>query len=660
MGHPLFSQRLASLKRSYWAQSGRKRRILLQTIVLSISGLLLALLALAGPLPGVRSTLSDQLFIDGAASDSIIIVAIDEATLGTSFEWDTSEGRWTASEGQGKRLLEWPRSIHAQAISNLIQAQARVIGFDLLFSEASDPVEDQALSSAISQSGNVVLPMLGTQEIPASNDMPAFKAFLQSMPSLQDASAAHGHANITPDRDGKIRRIPMMAQDMQGNTYPSLSLAMLYACQPPVFLEEYKLRSRSIDLPDRSIPISASTGMLINYAGTAGQTFTTISYRDVIQAVSGPELDSLREKVQYNLVMVGVTAAGHTADLGGDNWLTPISQEAMYGVEVHANALHTILSGNFLTESGPLSSLLAVFVLALLAALILPRLELRWGLPAILALSAAYIAIAVYIYYAHGHIPDLVYPPLSLALLFTGNIAARAVMEQRNRREMSELFGKYVSSPVVDEILQAHDAGSLKLGGEEREATVLFADIRGFTEMAESLGPQETVQRLNRCFSLIIDRVLSNRGLISKFAGDSLMAVWNVPRLEAEHARLAVQAAIESQRGLEALLHEDTTGLPAVHMGFGISSGKVIAGNIGSMGRLEYTVIGDAVNVAARLCSLAPGGQIWISGTTLESASCPEMNGRSELLGPTQIKGRKEAVVVYRMDGQGSSGPSYP
>ena len=221
--------------------------------------------------------------------------------------------------------------------------------------------------------------------------------------------------------------------------------------------------------------------------------------------------------------------------------------------------------------------------------------------------------------------------------------AQPAEAAQADRREINELFGRYVSPQVAGEILNLANSDELKLGGARRQVTVMFADMRGFTALSEKLEPEAVVATLNKYLSVMIERVLANEGMVNKFAGDNIMAVWNAPQEQPNHAMLAVKAALEAQQSMENLPEDDA--LPKVQFGIGINTGSAVAGNMGSEGRTEYTVIGDAVNLASRLCSNAPGGQIWIGPHTYEEVKDAI---DVEVLEPQKFKGKAEPVPVYR------------
>jgi adenylate cyclase len=221
------------------------------------------------------------------------------------------------------------------------------------------------------------------------------------------------------------------------------------------------------------------------------------------------------------------------------------------------------------------------------------------------------------------------------------------VIEQSDKRFVNNLFGRYVSPQVAKEILSMADADRLSLGGEQREVTVLFADIRGFTQISEQMTPSALVDMLNTYLSVIADKVLQSGGMVNKFIGDNIMAVWNAPQVLTNHAFIAVQAAWEAQQEL-ARLQQNDLSLPRVQFGMGINTGEALAGNVGSLGRAEYTIIGDAVNLASRICGVTRGGEIWIGPETYHQA---KDFLEVEELEPQTFKGKAEPVVVYRVTG---------
>jgi class 3 adenylate cyclase len=221
------------------------------------------------------------------------------------------------------------------------------------------------------------------------------------------------------------------------------------------------------------------------------------------------------------------------------------------------------------------------------------------------------------------------------------------ISEQSDKRFVKDLFGRYISPQVAREIINRANTGVLELGGEEREVTVLFADIRDFTSISERQSPEAIVAMLNKYLSEVVDIVIRNHGIVNKFGGDNVMAVWNAPPSQPENAALAVKAAWEIQQKVTELDQQEAE-LPAIKFGIGINTGTALAGNIGSVGRAEYTVIGDTVNTASRICSGAPGGEIMIGADTYQQArdflEVEEME-------PQYVKGKEEPVMIFRVTG---------
>jgi adenylate cyclase len=372
--------------------------------------------------------------------------------------------------------------------------------------------------------------------------------------------------------------------------------------------------------------------MRINFVGGADR-FRSLSYRDVIDGTFDPAI------VRGKIVLIGETATGT-----GDRHLTPIASTPLPGVYLHANALDTLLRGRFLRETGANATLLSMFLLGAISALALPRLNLRWGLAATLGLGIAY-ALSVWTLFDRGWVLPLLNPLILVALLYVVSLAHRITSESTSRREVRELFGRYISPQVAAELIERADRGELRLGGELRMITVLFADLRGFTSLSERRPAVQVVEYINRCFGIIIGHVVAQGGMVNKFGGDAIMAIWNAPQDCPDHTVAACHAAIASAEELERLEETDPV-LAASGFGFGINTGEALVGNVGSMGRLEYTAIGDSVNLAARICGVAPAGEVWVGISTREVI---EGHLPSEPLGEFPLKGKGEPVPLFRV-----------
>jgi len=519
----------------------------------------------------------------------------------------------------------------------LAEAKARVIVFDILFSEPASG--DEELATSIRHAGNVILPVVYT---PTVNNPTVTQGtirsggFLRPLEAFEEGATALGHANVVPDADGVVRKLPITLG--KGDNYtPALALAAVaeYLRRPEV--TESPIEGNVLPFAGRLIPISGNNEMLINYVGSPKGTggtasFQTVSFVDVLNGEINPTL------FQDKMVIVGATATG----LGDTVW-TPVGR-MMNGVEVHASAYHTILSGNFLKSAPSSVTIASILVLALLCGLAVLRLSVRWATFSTLFLGIVYFLTALS-FFDNGMVLNMLYPLLTIAGTFVGLNLYNFTSERSEKREITKTFGRYVSSPVVDKILAALGEGELKLGGEEHEVTVAFADVRGFTSLSEKIPPEELFRALNIYLSVIIKAVLKYGGMINKFGGDSVMAIWNVPMDSEGHALLATKASVSAQRAVRELQARETA-LPKMEFGVGINTGKAMAGNTGSEDRLEYSVIGDAVNTSARLASATPGGKVWISVSTFKQV---EGYITAKQLDPIAAKGKRELVKAYEV-----------
>ena len=574
---------------------------------------------LVQPFYSINLWFSDQLFASEPPSPNIVIAGIDDNTL-------EDYGRWA----------DWPRSLHAQAIDNLSQAGAKVIGFDVIFTDSSP--DDDMLATAMAQVDNVVLAAVGTQLVSHARGEITYDNFLLPIASLEQAASSFGHANVVPDGDGTVRRLPLIVKSSSGQIYPSLTLAVLYREFSMPLPQEYLLQNGTVNLVARDIPVDTSYCLRINFAADNARR-PYVSYGDVI---SGNFDSSL---VKNKIVLIGMTATGEP-----DTWAIPTSASKVPGVFIHAAAMDTILTQRFLTGPSTIITLMIMLLLVGITAFALPRCGTRhWtdvvkGVGITAGLFIAYL-VAGSLAFDRGYILDLFYPLSLLPVIYVSNALYMVVIEQSDKRFVKELFGRYISPQIAREIVSRADAGDLHLGGEQKEVSVLFADIRNFTTISEQLSPEAIVKMLNTYLSVITDAVVQHDGIVNKFAGDSIMAVWNAPQSQPEHALLAVKAAWEAQQKVAELQQSDSQLLP-VQFGIGVNTGIALAGNVGSVGRTEYTVIGDSVNTTSRICSSTPGGEVWIGAETYNQT---KDYIETEKLEPQSLKGKAAPVTVYRV-----------
>lgn len=538
------------------------------------------------------------------------------------------------------RFGNWPRSLYTRLLDYLRQAQARVVAFDILFSEPSP--DDALLQEAMRRAGNVVQPVVGTPNSPnrtRRGDPVEFERFLKPLPGFIGASVALGHANFLPGEDGSVRVAPLVVRS-QGEDMPSLALAAaaVYLRRPAAL--EISSREGILPFAGRSIPVDGWQRMAINYLGPPSEpgkpsTLLAVPFVDVLRGKAAADL------FFDKLVLVGVMATGEP-----DSYITPVSPAGvkMFGVEIHGNAVETILRADFLTRQDTRSAIGSIFFLALIAGFLVQQLRPLWAAPAVVALGLLYL-LAAFIMFDRGLMLNMVYPPMGLAATFVAASMQRVMAEEARRREVLSLFGRFVSPEVQREILSQAGAGLLKLGGVRRQVTVLFADLRGFTGISERLEPEEVVELLNGYLSAIISIILKHQGIVNKFAGDSLMAVWNAPVYRPDHALRAVSAAVEIQQAIRSMSGKNAQALD-IGFGVGVNTGEAVAGNVGSQDRLEYTMIGDTVNLAARLTGAAASGQIWIGPETYRAVKETIV---AETLPGQRFKGKTGEITVYRV-----------
>jgi adenylate cyclase len=583
-------------------------------------GCLFTLVALlVQPLHSINLWFSDQLFTSEPPSPNIVIAGIDDKTLETY-------GRWA----------DWPRSLHSQAIDNLSRAGAKVIGFDVIFADSSP--DDEMLATAMAKADNIVLAAAGTQLVSQARPEITYDNFLVPIASLEQAASNVGDANVVPDGDGTVRRLPLIVKSSSGQVYPALTLAVLYGLFSIPLPQEYPLKNGTVNLLARYIPVDTSYCLRINFAAD-NEKRPYVSYGDVISGNFDPSL------VKNKVVLIGMTATGEP-----DTWAIPTSASRVPGVFIHASAMDTILTQRFLTEPGPIVTPMIMLLLVGITAFALPRcgtrhwMDIAKGVGVTAGLFVACL-VAGFVAFDRGYILDLLHPLLLLPVIYVSSILYTVVIEQSDKRFVKELFGRYVSPQIAKEIVSRADAGELRLGGEQREVSVLFADIRNFTRICEQSSPEATVEMLNTYLSVVANAVIQHDGIVNKFGGDSIMAVWNAPQSQPEHSLLAVKAAWEAQQKVVELQQSDHWLLP-VQFGIGINTGIALAGNVGSVGRTEYTVIGDSVNAASRICSSTPGGEVWIGAETYDQT---KDYVETEKLEPQSLKGKAAPVTVYRV-----------
>jgi adenylate cyclase len=374
----------------------------------------------------------------------------------------------------------------------------------------------------------------------------------------------------------------------------------------------------------------------IEYAGKPGD-FEILSYADVVNGTIPPAY------FENRIVLIGPYTVGIK-----DDFLTPMdAKQSMYGVEIHANIIQNILEENYKNEIHWVMNLLIVVALA--GTIYLAGRKLS---PIVSFIVAIVFVILVFItsklLYEAGWIISLIYPLLLIIAAYIATVAYNYLVELTERKRITSIFGKYVAPQVVSQILQDGEEG-LKLGGSRKEVTVMFVDIRGFTPLSEGVEPEEIVGILNEYLELTSSCIFNHNGTLDKFIGDATMAMFNAPLPLENHELQAAKTALAMKEGsveLEKMLQERFG--KSVKFGIGIHTGQAVVGNIGAKSRMDYTVIGDTVNTAARLESNAKPGQILLSEQVYEKIKDAIV---ANPLGEIMVKGKAHPIKIYELEG---------
>lgn len=473
----------------------------LQIIGISLSAaLIFSALFYVGFLGSLQQSLSNGFFVEKKPLENILIVSIDDESL-------QEIGRWP-----------WPRTKFAELI-NLIP-KSSVIGLDVSFFEESNEADDNELGDAIASHGRVILPVEFTS-FSSRNEKPFGEGLLKPVPALK--SQLLGYTHFFTDSDGITRSFAMQLQGEEN--FEAFALVVLKQ-----FLNRQDISFNEIN-PDKA---------LINFFGRPG-AFQRISFAEALAR----DASAFEDKI----ILIGATAP----DLH-DESLVPISPgKPMPGVEVNANLIQTLLTRSFLFNQDASSTVLVIFVLSILSGLVLFRFRVLTATLLVLALAIAFVFISVMVFNSFGVILNFLHPLLSIAFTYVGVMTFNYISEKKRRQWVTNIFGKYVSEEVAREILEKTSKDKVRLEGSKRVITVMFADIRGFTGISEKLAPEKVVSMLNYYLAGMTDIILDNKGTLDKYAGDEIMALFNVPLDQEDHAFKAIKVALEMQEAIKRL-----------------------------------------------------------------------------------------------------------
>jgi adenylate cyclase len=604
----------------------------------------------------------------------VTIVDIDEKSLA-----DPRLGQWP-----------WPRTRLADIVNNLTRMGAVVIAFDAVFAEPDRlnpdsaaenfrgldeatreklralPSNDQIFADAIRES-RVVLGESGGRDVHSDLDkaLPVtgfallgedpepfifkFGGLLRNVKVLEEAAAGRGLFTIVPERDGIVRRVPMI-MDAQDVRMPSLTFEVLRILggSGTIMIKSDKAGIDSVVLQGLrlKIPTDSLARFWVHYARNDPSIY--VSAVDVLDGRVPPEM------ISRKLILIGTSATGMN-----DIKTTPVSR-AMPGVEIHAQVLESALTHAVLAQ--PYYSVVIEFFAAMVLGLLVIAFAPGFGPTTLVVVGALFAAVLIgtswYFYSQHRLLIDFTYPLLSTTSIYLTLIFTSFVREQAQRRQIRSAFGQYLSPALIEQLAQSPE--KLVLGGEEREMTIMFSDVRGFTTISESYkhDPQGLTALMNRFLTPLTNAILARKGTIDKYMGDAIMAFWNAPLDDHEHQLNACEAALDmleridelnKERELEA--QDGGHAYIPINVGVGLNTGICVVGNMGSDLRFDYSVLGDSVNLASRL-----EGQSKEYGFPIIVGSNTALAVKDRFaileLDFIMVKGKKEPEVIYAIAGR--------
>ena len=582
----------------------------------------------------------------------------------------------------------WPRTRIAELVNELTRLGAVVIAFDVVFAEPDRlnpdfvadtfanldaetraklralPSNDQVFADAM-RASRVVLGESGSAEELVAIDktlpvtglamlgedpqrfMIEFPGLLRNTRVLEHAAAGRGLFTIRPERDGIVRRVPMI-MIAQGQTMPSLSFEMLRVAtgSGTILIKTEKAGIKSLGIKGFQLPTDRNGQLWVHYAPHDASLYVPVI--NVLDKTVAPEM------IAGKLVLIGTSAVGLN-----DIKTTPVSR-AMPGVEIHAQVLESALTGEVIAQ--PFYGIAIEYATALLFGALVIAFAPLFGPVTLVALGAAFatalIGTSWYFYSQHRLLIDFTYPLFSTTAIYLTLIFSSFVREQAQRKQIRTAFSQYMSPALVAQLALSPE--KLVLGGEEREMTIMFSDVRGFTTISETYkrDPQGLTRLMNRFLTPLTNAILARKGTIDKYMGDAIMAFWNAPLDDKEHQVNACNAAIDMLERIDELnkireieAKDGGQAFIPLNVGVGLNTGTCVVGNMGSDLRFDYSVLGDSVNLASRL-----EGQSKEYGFPIIVGSNTALAVKDKFaileLDFIMVKGKKEPEVIYAIAGR--------
>ena len=632
------------------------------TLLSGIVGLGVLLLDRGGSLTWLENRSSDWRAVATAdpsrANRDIVIIDIDNASYTALRD---KLGRWP-----------WTRRVWTELVRYLAPGKPRFIFFDILFS-GTEPEADPDFSSVIREAGNVILPFsFVSSHIDASTDIFTPPDIAQvrvngAVPGralnredwsldepnaqLAGAAAGSGATQWTPDSDGMTRRLPLVIP-FQGKAWSTVWLRSALEVRPAdaVHFDKDRFVAGSLNLP-----VDPSGNLVLRWQGNTLNTYSLVPLWEIICSIYPQQCDPSVKRHPASefagkLVFVGASAAGSY-----EVRPTPVSETAP-GVFVIATAVDNLLSGRAMRLAPVwLGIVLVLLMTSIPAATVLRSRSVVIGVGIVLAVCGAYGA-ACFFLYARDYWLPMAAPMLAAALSFTGNTAFRYVTVDRELRNTRGTLERYVSPQLIRQLMDNLD--SIRFDGDKRRLTVLFSDVRSFTTLTERSDPVELLRQLNEYLEAMTDIIFHYDGVVDKFIGDGIMAHWGAFTPDRPNALAASRAALEMLETLKSLNQKwIARGRPPLDIGIGINTDEVIFGNVGTGKKMDFTAIGDGVNLASRLES---SNKEFHTHIVISNSTRAELGERAHVrpLGQIVVKGKTVGVEVFELLGLSSESKS--
>lgn len=570
-------------------------------------------------------------------SEDVVVIAIDDAT---DSALDT---RWP-----------YPREYHAKLIDNLFKLGVKQVVFDISFTESSHPDADKLMADTAFYHQNTIFAGKLLR-----SDIPGEPSRLQSpIKPIRDHRLSWGLVNISSDADNVIREYTLF-EKLEDTPHYTIGVASL--ANERIYQSDWAEHIATLDgelhVAGKKIPILHRNRALINYFGPAGH-FPYISYASVLDdstfsmpGYMGVELDEYYELEASGELKGKIALVGATIDELHDNFPTPVGGKWMPGVEIHANFLEMARSGAYLQALSPWFGALILFAVLLIFSFIFHLLKPQYSFWILLFGFGAQYLIAWWLFSRHYLLIPIAQPIIAYFTLYLVSLISHYLKSLKEKRFIRSAFQQYLAPELVNELLK--DPGKISYGGSHQTISVLFSDIRGFTTYSEKHGPQETVNALREYLTAMVSVITANSGILDKFVGDAVMALFGTPLPLADHAYFACKCALEMQKRVKELQAKwQAEGRAIFEIGIGINSGEAVVGNLGSEQIFDYTAIGDTVNLGARLESInkdyATQSQIIISEYTYELVKDRVI---VNYLDEVKVKGKDIAVKIYELCG---------